>query len=65
MSASAEETYEVRCAWCGVVIDRSEVRDSHGICRECFDQVVGEIKAFAPEQDLPKFSERPSGLSRT
>ncbi len=65
MSASAEETYDVRCAWCEVEIDRSEVRNSRGICRDCFDQVVSEIRPFVSEEDLPKFSEKPFRLSQT
>ena len=27
--------YNVICAWCGTVIRKSDVADSHGICDKC------------------------------
>lgn len=59
---TAKETYDVRCAWCNVEIDRSEVRNSHGICRDCFNQVISEIKAS--EHERPKFLEKSSKLTQ-
>jgi hypothetical protein len=32
----ADRDYGMKCAWCGRVIERSNVRDSHGMCEECY-----------------------------
>lgn len=31
--------FPVSCAWCSVVYGRSMVKDSHGLCQECFDSM--------------------------
>lgn len=32
----AARDYGVKCAWCGRVIGGSNIKDSHGMCEECY-----------------------------
>ncbi len=34
--------FKVVCTWCGVVIRRTNVKDSHGMCLKCYANMLGE-----------------------
>lgn len=37
-----ELKFKVMCAWCGSVIRRTSVKDSHGMCLKCYARMLGE-----------------------
>ncbi|HYY57069.1 MAG TPA: hypothetical protein VE842_07020 [Pyrinomonadaceae bacterium] len=34
--------FKVECAWCGIVIRRSNVKDSRGMCLKCYARMLSE-----------------------
>ena len=37
-----ELRFKVVCSWCGVVIRRASVKDSHGMCLKCYARMLRE-----------------------
>jgi hypothetical protein len=36
VGGDAPRDFDVKCAWCGRVIRGSKIKDSHGMCDECY-----------------------------
>ena len=34
--------FKVECVWCGGLIRRSDVKDSRGMCQECYARLLNE-----------------------
>lgn len=34
--------FKVECSWCGTIIRRTNVKDSHGMCLKCYARMLGE-----------------------
>ena len=34
--------FKVECSWCGNIIRRNNVKDSHGMCLKCYARMLGE-----------------------
>jgi hypothetical protein len=37
-----ELRFKVECTWCGSLIRRTSVKDSHGMCLKCYSRMLGE-----------------------
>jgi hypothetical protein len=37
-----EPRFKVECTWCGAIIRRNDVKDSHGMCLKCYARMLGE-----------------------
>lgn len=37
-----EQRFKVFCTWCGGLIRRTSVKDSHGMCLKCYSRMLGE-----------------------
>jgi hypothetical protein len=37
-----EQRFKVVCTWCGSLIRRTSVKDSHGMCLKCYSRMLGE-----------------------
>ncbi|HKR01766.1 MAG TPA: hypothetical protein VJT09_13890 [Pyrinomonadaceae bacterium] len=37
-----EPKYKVECSWCGSIIRRTNVKNSHGMCLKCYARMLGE-----------------------
>lgn len=37
-----ELNFKVECSWCGKIIRRNNVKDSHGMCLKCYARMLGD-----------------------
>jgi hypothetical protein len=50
------EGYKVECTWCGVIIRRSNVKDSHGMCLKCYARMLGEHGHAHEQGNVPRWA---------
>lgn len=46
--------FKVECDWCGVIIRRSNVKDSRGMCLKCYARMLSEHGI--PGADTPRWA---------
>jgi len=49
--------YPVMCAWCGRLVDWSNVKNSYGMCDECSEKFRAEASLFTRPQKLTQRKE--------
>lgn len=50
------EGYKVECTWCGVIIRRTNVKDSHGMCLKCYARMLGEHGRAHEQGNVPRWA---------
>lgn len=50
--------FKVVCVWCGGLIRRSDVKDSRGMCQECYARLLNEHFRPLRAAAQPRASER-------
>jgi hypothetical protein len=50
------EGYKVECTWCGVIIRRTSVKDSHGMCLKCYARMLGEHGRAHEQGNVPRWA---------
>jgi hypothetical protein len=50
------EGFKVECSWCGVIIRRSNVKDSHGMCLKCYARMLGEHGHAHEQGNVPHWA---------
>lgn len=48
----AARDFDIKCAWCGRVIGGSNIKDSHGMCEECYRREIESRRATAGGGDF-------------
>lgn len=60
----ANGDFDLKCAWCRQVIGGSNVKDSHGMCEDCYrreletQRALGGLLAVAPADRIGEPGER-------
>ncbi|HMF55352.1 MAG TPA: hypothetical protein VK619_03245 [Pyrinomonadaceae bacterium] len=51
--------YRVECAWCGIIIRRTNSKNSRGMCLKCYARMLGEHGVMADSNRVaPHASDR-------
>ena len=50
------EGFKVECTWCGTIIRRTSVKDSHGMCLKCYARMLGEHGRAHEHGSVPRWA---------
>ncbi|HEX8142384.1 MAG TPA: hypothetical protein VF553_07295 [Pyrinomonadaceae bacterium] len=48
--------FKVECNWCGVIIRRSKVKDSRGMCLKCYARMLSEHGRPGQQEHRPRWA---------
>ena len=48
--------YKVECSWCGIIIRRSNTKDSRGMCLKCYARMLSDHVHSHENHTAPRWS---------
>lgn len=52
----SESSFKVECTWCGVIIRRTNAKDSRGMCLKCYARMLSEHGRLLEQGQLPRWA---------